>query len=136
VAIRQDVFGKGKKKSPKITPKNKDQKPPEQNEQKLERKSGTPSKITFISGPKVGVIVPLTRQDIILGRSDNATIVLDDKFVSSKHARIFPQNDMWYMEDLDATNGTYIDGERLIGIREVYIDTEVKIGSTIIKFIS
>jgi len=37
-------------------------------------------------------------------------LAVDDEFVSSPHARFFPEGGEWYVEDLGSTNGTYVNG--------------------------
>ena len=44
----------------------------------------------------------------LIGRSPGSTLVLDDDYASGRHARIFPQDGEWFVEDLGSTNGTYL----------------------------
>ena len=49
-----------------------------------------------------------------IGRSDECDIVIHSKHVSRHHARIFSSSDgQWYVEDLDSSNGTFVNGERV-----------------------
>ncbi|GAA3300448.1 hypothetical protein GCM10020295_41240 [Streptomyces cinereospinus] len=65
-------------------------------------------------GTLTGTTVALQSQTITLGRAHDSTIVLDDDYASSRHARIYPDRDgQWIVEDLGSTNGTYLDRTRL-----------------------
>jgi hypothetical protein len=61
------------------------------------------------SGVAVGKSFPLGPSNII-GRSlENCEIALNDSFLSSQHARLDLQGDIWVLEDLRSTNGTFVN---------------------------
>ncbi len=49
----------------------------------------------------------------IIGRGKKCTIVIPDRFLSSKNTRIFKNSGKFYLEDLGSTNGTYLNGKAL-----------------------
>lgn len=55
---------------------------------------------------------PLSGDDVI-GRDEDCTIPAEDSFMSHRHAHIFKEKDGYYIEDLDSTNGTFLNGKRL-----------------------
>ena len=57
----------------------------------------------------------------LLGRGDQADIVLEDSFASSRHARLVPHGDVMVLEDLGSTNGTYLNGEPLRGPQPLHV---------------
>jgi pSer/pThr/pTyr-binding forkhead associated (FHA) protein len=59
--------------------------------------------------------------------------VLDDDYASTRHARIAPQGDDWYVEDLGSTNGTYLDRAKVTGPTRVPLGVPVRIGKTVIE---
>lgn len=79
------------------------------------RRNPVPHWLVIIDGPKAGASVPLTSESITLGRAASNTVVLDDEFVSSHHARIYkdPASGQWAIEDLGSTNGTIVNQQRL-----------------------
>lgn len=52
-------------------------------------------------------------QDEIIGRGKKCDISIADKYMSVKNSRIFKSSGKFYIEDLDSTNGTYLNGESL-----------------------
>jgi len=66
---------------------------------------------------------------VTIGRSPVSDIVLDDSYVSSTHARVVPRGQLWYIEDLGSTNGTFVDG-REVQEAQLKLDTHVRIGAT------
>jgi FHA domain len=63
-----------------------------------------------------------------LGRDVNNAIVIDDPFASAEHAVLTYRGRSWYLEDLDSTNGSYINGRRVDGVSPLGFGDEVQIG--------
>src|SRR5262249_52039155 len=74
---------------------------------------GTPRFLVVTEGGLSGMSIDLADQQITLGRANDATLVLNDDYASSRHARIFPQDGQWIVEDLGSTNGTYLDRQKV-----------------------
>ena len=51
--------------------------------------------------------------DDIIGRGKDVEIFIDDNFLSHRHSRIFKDNDGFFIEDLDSTNGTFLNGREV-----------------------
>jgi pSer/pThr/pTyr-binding forkhead associated (FHA) protein len=66
----------------------------------------------------------------LLGRGDEADIVLEDAFASTRHARLVPQGDVIVLEDLGSTNGTYLNGESLHGAQPLHPGDRIRIGDS------
>jgi pSer/pThr/pTyr-binding forkhead associated (FHA) protein len=92
-----------------------------------------PSRLVVTAGPLTGTTIPLTASSILMGRAPSCTLVLDDDYSSSRHARIFPQNGGWFVEDLGSTNGTYVDGHRIGQITPLGQGTQVRIGQSVVE---
>jgi len=69
-----------------------------------------------------------------IGRSGDADVRIDDRFASSIHARIYSRGASYYVEDMNSTNGTYLNGAQLHGEAELSDLDEVKIGDTEFRF--
>ena len=84
-----------------------------------------PTLLVIIDGPLAGSSVPLT------GNASN-TVVLDDEFVSSHHARVYtdPATGRWAIEDLGSTNGTVVNHQRLNAPMILGARVPVRIGAT------
>jgi pSer/pThr/pTyr-binding forkhead associated (FHA) protein len=95
---------------------------------------GAPTKLVVVEGSLTGTTVALQGQTITLGRAHDSTIVLDDDYASSRHARIYPDRDgRWIVEDLGSTNGTYLDRSRLTTPTPIPPGAPVRIGKTVIE---
>jgi pSer/pThr/pTyr-binding forkhead associated (FHA) protein len=63
-----------------------------------------------------------------LGRDVNNAIVIDDPFASADHAVLTYRGRSWYLEDLDSTNGSFINGQLIDGVAALSYGDEVQIG--------
>ncbi len=70
---------------------------------------------------------------IMIGRSPTSDLVLDDPFVSQTHARVVPRGQLYFVEDLGSTNGTFVNGHEVVEA-QLLLDTEVRIGETIFRY--
>jgi len=68
-----------------------------------------------IKGPNPGQRFALTGDSLLIGRQEDAAIVLESLAVSRHHARIFCNRGRYLVEDLDSSNGTFINGRRITG---------------------
>ena len=106
------------------------------------RKGSAPGRGAGRSGPKAlivtagalaGTRIALDGRPITLGRADDSTLVLDDDYASTRHARISQSGSDWYVEDLGSTNGTYLDRAKVAGPVRVAVGTPIRIGKTVIE---
>jgi hypothetical protein len=96
-------------------------------------KRGVPTKLVVTQGALSGTSVTLADVPVTIGRAPDSTVVLDDDYASNKHARVYPINGEWMVEDLGSTNGTYLDRERLQGPTPAPIGTPIRIGKTVFE---
>jgi pSer/pThr/pTyr-binding forkhead associated (FHA) protein len=110
--------------------------PPQQRQQSAtgRQRRGAPTKLVVSEGTLTGTTVALQGQTVTLGRAHDSTIVLDDDYASSRHARIYPDRDgQWIVEDLGSTNGTYLDRTRLTTPTPIQPGAPIRIGKTVIE---
>jgi pSer/pThr/pTyr-binding forkhead associated (FHA) protein len=93
----------------------------------------TPQQMVVTAGPLAGKTFPLTDAQITIGRADDATLVLTDDYASTRHARIFPQDGQWIVEDLGSTNGTYLDRQKVTQPTPVPVGVPIRIGKTVLE---
>jgi pSer/pThr/pTyr-binding forkhead associated (FHA) protein len=63
------------------------------------------------NGDTAGARFLLNKDEIFIGRSENADIMLDDSPVSRKHARIIRRGELFEIEDSGSLNGTYLNDQ-------------------------
>jgi hypothetical protein len=94
---------------------------------------GSPRFLVVTGGALKGTSLDLAQQQITLGRANDATLVLNDDYASSRHARIFPQDGQWIVEDLGSTNGTYLDRQKVTRPTPVPLGVPIRIGKTVLE---
>ena len=65
-----------------------------------------------------------------IGRSKEADVQISDRYASSIHARLFERAGRYYVEDMNSTNGTLLNGATLKGEAELIDGDTVQIGDT------
>ena len=94
---------------------------------------GEPHRLLVTAGALAGTSLGLTDQQITVGRANDATLVLNDDYASSRHARLFPQDGQWIVEDLGSTNGTYLDRQKVTQPTPVPVGVPIRIGKTVLE---
>lgn len=78
----------------------------------------------------------LDHDPVSVGRGADNDIALDGDSVSRQHAYFRQRGSAWYVEDSHSTNGTYVNEEQILGERVLVNADRVKIGPSILKFLS
>lgn len=94
---------------------------------------GAPHQMVVTAGPLAGTTLELSDQQITIGRANDATLVLTDDYASTRHARLFPQDGQWIVEDLGSTNGTYLDRQKVTHPTPVPTGVPIRIGKTVLE---
>ena len=72
---------------------------------------------------------------VTLGRAPENDLVLDsDEFASVQHVRIEPRRDGVWVEDLDSTNGTFVNGVKLTRPRKLASGDVIRVGETDLRY--
>jgi pSer/pThr/pTyr-binding forkhead associated (FHA) protein len=86
------------------------------------------------SGPTPGKVFPLEGPEIIIGRDNTSSLMIEDAEVSRKHTRLVWQSLGYVIEDLGSTNGTFVDGQRLTTPYVLRGGESVSLGENIVLF--
>lgn len=92
--------------------------------------AGAAHHLVITSGVANGTSITLDDDLITIGRSSDSTLVIVDDYTSTYHARLSRSGDQWVLTDLDSTNGTRVNGERISKPIPVPPFTPVTIGTT------
>jgi pSer/pThr/pTyr-binding forkhead associated (FHA) protein len=93
--------------------------------------AGAQYRLVVRQGPIPGQIFELNKSEIFVGRDIANDIVINDAEVSRKHAQLTLEGDRYKIKDLNSTNGTYIDGQRLIGPHLLAIGEIIMFGDNV-----
>jgi pSer/pThr/pTyr-binding forkhead associated (FHA) protein len=93
--------------------------------------AGAQYRLVVRQGPIPGQVFELNRNEVSIGRDISNDFVINDAEVSRKHARLTLEGDRYKIEDLNSTNGTYIDGQRLIGPHVMAIGEIIMFGDNV-----
>jgi hypothetical protein len=126
--IRSDLFGKTVPSPDQ--PRSLEEPPPPK---KGRRQRGAPHKIVISQGNQAGTLASLDAGEVMIGRGADCQLILDDDYVSTRHARVAAVEDGHYVEDLGSTNGTYVNGQRITAPTMITLADTVRIGKTIMK---
>jgi pSer/pThr/pTyr-binding forkhead associated (FHA) protein len=90
----------------------------------------TPTRLVITSGPREGMEIDLPAEQLTIGRSSESGLVIRDDYTSTHHARLMLWDANWVIQDLDSTNGTFLDGVRVTLPTAVTPGMPVTIGTT------
>ena len=89
--------------------------------------------IEIVEGPGAGREIVIDRP-VVIGRADDADVVLEDGEVSRHHARISPAGDGGAtVEDLGSTNGTFVNQNELVGPSHLGPGDDLQVGVTVLR---
>ncbi len=84
------------------------------------------------SGPTVGKNYPLEAPEITIGRESSNTITINDVEVSRRHARMELRGNAYVLQDIGSTNGTFVNGQRVLGMQVLNPGDSVALGEGIV----
>lgn len=89
--------------------------------------------LTIVAGPGSGRGFILPLGPTVLGRGQDADVVLADSSVSRRHAELDAGAAKVVIRDLGSSNGTFVNGARLTGSTELHDGDEVRVGSVVLR---
>ena len=85
--------------------------------------------LEIIRGPFVGASFHIDRPVCAIGRGEQSDVRLRDDSVSTTHATLIRKGETWYVIDLRSVNGTFVDGYRVAGERELPTGATLRVGA-------
>ena len=129
--IRTDLFGKAVPAPDQ--PEGRELESPSPPARRSRRPRGEPRVLTIAQGPQAGQSAELAGGVVLIGRSADCQLMLDDDYVSTRHARVVAGESGLYIEDLGSTNGTYVNGARITAPTAISLSDTLRIGKTMLK---
>ena len=74
-------------------------------------------------------------QEVTVGRASGCGVRVDDTFTSNLHARIYREESILWIEDLDSTNGTWVEGQRVTSPTRLGRGDLVQVGGTVFEVV-
>ena len=81
---------------------------------------------------EVGTVI-LIRNEVTIGRKEDNSLILSEPFASGHHAKLYVKNNNLFIQDLNSTNGTFVNDERVEDKIKLDTDDRIKIGSAIFR---
>lgn len=91
------------------------------------------TKLVVTEGPLTGTVIPLNTAQVTIGRAPDSTVVIEDDYASSRHARVYPSEGAWLVEDLGSTNGTWINRTRITTPTVLPVGVPLRVGRTTLQ---
>jgi len=129
--IRSDLFGKPVRASDQPQPQELETPPPPSRRGRRQR--GEPRVLMISQGSQAGLSAELAGGMIMIGRGADCQLILDDDYVSTRHARVVASPNGIYVEDLGSTNGTYVNGQRITAPTTITLADSVRIGKSVLR---
>ena len=129
--IRSDLFGRTVRAAEQPQPHELETRPAPPRKSKRQR--GQPRVFTISQGRQAGLSADLAGGVIMIGRGADCQLILDDDYVSTRHARVVGTPNGIYVEDLGSTNGTYVNGHRITAPTTITLSDTVRIGKTMLR---
>ncbi len=102
--------------------------------ERVRSRRGRRACLVVLAGPASGEVHRLEREQV-LGRSDAASIRIPDGQISRRHARIQERGGTLWIEDMNSTNGTFVNDEPVFAPRPLREGDRIRLGTTsILKF--
>lgn len=89
--------------------------------------------LVVTEGSLRGTTLSLGQAPVLIGRAPESTLVLTDDYASGRHARLFPRDGRWFVEDLGSTNGTELAGSPVTGAVPLEPGAPLRIGRTVLE---
>ena len=92
--------------------------------------------LRVVQGRRIGELHELVADRLVLGRHPSCEVVLENAVISRQHARMMRQGDSYVIEDLGSRNGTYVHGEKVVGLQLLKENDRIRICDIVLEYIN
>lgn len=85
-------------------------------------------KLIVLAGAKLGLEIPLKKDEFTIGRAKECTLRAGSEAISRRHCAIAREGDSWMVRDLKSRNGTYVNDERIAQPTSLKVGDELRVG--------
>ncbi len=97
----------------------------------VEGDSFEPTQIAIITGRNAGSNLQIDgKKELLIGRAASSDLIIGDEFASSMHAKLVLVGEDWVLQDLNSTNGTFLDGKKVTTPATIRAGMNIRIGTT------
>ena len=131
--IRTDLFGR-KVSAAELAPPGSPSAVPSAKPVKLSRREAKrmPKSLVITHGRQAGLTLPLG-DSLLIGRAPDCQLILDDDYVSTRHARVTRTTTGFQVEDLGSTNGSLVNNQRITAPTPFGVGDTLRIGRTLMS---
>lgn len=83
--------------------------------------------LLVLEGPDPGRRIFVDRPELIIGRDESCDLIIPERQVSRRHARLWLDNDHYFLEDLGSKNGTFVNGQEIKAPRALQDGDEIQV---------
>ena len=129
--IRTDLFGR-KVPAAELAQASLEANPKGQERMSRKVAKQLPTKLKVTHGRQAGLVIPLAG-GVLIGRGTDCQLILDDDYASTHHARLVLTTNGYQVEDLNSTNGTFVNNQRLGAAVAFGVGNTLRIGRTLMS---
>ncbi|MCC7127801.1 MAG: FHA domain-containing protein [Microbacteriaceae bacterium] len=133
-ALRTDLFGQRVRRVPEaagsVAPASATATPRSKPVKREIATAENAKRLVITSGAKEGLEIELGSEPLTIGRSADSGLIIRDDYTSTHHARLFLWGEEWAIQDLDSTNGTFLDDMKVGVPTAIPLNVPVRIGTT------
>lgn len=89
--------------------------------------------LTILTGSLPGAVFAIEAEQTLIGRDAQCTIALEDVALSRVQAEIIHRSGSFFLKDRESTNGTFLNGTKAVGEKQLQDGDRIKMGQTVLK---
>ena len=90
-----------------------------------------PTQIAMLTGRTAGTFIDIAgKRELLIGRGASCDVVISDEFASNMHSKLVVVGEDWVLQDLNSTNGTFLDGRKVTTPATIRQGATIRIGTT------